>query len=280
MKKLLLVAVLLIIMIVAGIAYYLAVTQAPVTPTTTAPPSRYQPRITDITSLGFLVIDDEIYWRFNITGDVDLRDMIEINGVHGHWFGLLKVILPNGEHADIFEPPNYTDIAGRGILYLSGSKLFDALAFRIGAWWEKKWLDGAYKVEFWLLGPYENKTMLFSKSFNFRMAFNISIAPTVWTSWSENLKITIANVGDVPIVFENLGITLSGTGTTIGHSSPTYSPHIIMPGETKEIIVPIEILESYREALKGKEATLDFKLGIAGASPKHIVTLNIQFPTK
>ncbi|MEO3992865.1 MAG: hypothetical protein QN229_00915, partial [Desulfurococcaceae archaeon TW002] len=73
----------------------------------------------------FVFVDREIYWRFKILGEVDLRDKVTINEVYGWWFCVINVITPNGELTNIFVPPNYTDILISS-QYFSGSKVFDA----------------------------------------------------------------------------------------------------------------------------------------------------------
>lgn len=308
MKTALLVAVFLIILgVVAGVAYYLitpttmttqtSITSAtlstptpttisttasttsipPTTPTTT-PTSYIQPRITDVTSEGFVYVEEEreIYWRFKISGEVDLRDKIEINGIYGWWFGRINVTLPNEEDTRVHEPPDYTNIV-TSFRYLSGSKIFDAYVLDVDAWWEKSFLDGTYRIVVWLKGPYENRSVLLDKNFVFRMAFNASITPTAWTSWDENLRLTITNTGDVPLFLQGVGIERSGTGTVIGQ---VLTPEeIIMSGETREIVAPVQIFGDFKEEFKGKNITLDFLLSFAGARQIYKVTLNVRFPT-
>ncbi len=306
MERTLLVVVFLIILgVVAGIAYYLTTptitttqtsitsatlsTPTPTTKPTTAPntsippttpttsTSYIQPRITDVTSEGFVHVDGEIYWRFKISGEVDLRDKIEINGIYSWWFGRINVTLPNGEHAYIFKPPDYTNIV-TSLRYLSGSEIFDAYVLDVEAWWEKSFLDGTYRIVIWLQGPYENKSVLFDKSFVFRMAFNTSITPTVWTSWDENLSLTITNVGDVPLILQSVGIERSGTGTVVGWVSTPKE--IVMPGESRKITAPVQILEHFREEFKGKNIDLDFLVSFVGAPDTYRITLNVRFPTE
>lgn len=278
------VAVFLIILVVAaGITYYLTTpttttTQTPITSTTTPTTSDHaQPRITDVTPEGFVFVDGEIYWRFEVSGEVDLRDKVTINGVYGWWFGVIDVTLPNGERTNVFVPPNYVDILTM-FQSLSGSEVFDAYVLDVDAWWEKSFLDGTYRVVVWLKGPYENKSVLFDKSFDYRMDCNISVTPTVWASWNESLEIAITNTGDVPLVLQGVGIVWSGTGSVAGDVS--ISREVIMPGESKEIVAPVYIFEDFRAYFKGKTIALDFVFNFAGARQEYIEALNVSFPAE
>lgn len=261
--------------VVAGIAYYLTTLTTPTT-TTSTPPSHAQLKVTDVVSEGFVYRDGEIYWRFKIFGELDLRDKVEVNGVYDFWFGHINITLPNGERADIFKPPDYTNIVVQ-LRYLSGSEVFDAYVLDIHAWWKESFLEGTYRVVVWLQGPYDNRTVLFDKSFYFRMAPEISITSTVWNSWSESLRLTVANEGDVPLVLLSIGIEQAGTRRGIGWCTVE---ELIMPGESREVTAPIQFYDYVKEEFKGKEAVLDFLVEFAGARQLYRVTLNVKFPNE
>lgn len=150
------------------------------TPLTTS--TLFQPVITGVVSEGFVFLDGELYWRIRIYGEVDVRERVNISGVYDWWVGRSDEVLPSGESTSIFEPPDYSTIA-ETFRYISGSTIRDA--YIPTEWFEEPCLEGEYRVGIWLQGPYDNKTILFNKTFEFKMLFNTSITPTTWSSWSE-----------------------------------------------------------------------------------------------
>lgn len=246
---------------------------ATVSPTSTAAP--VQPRVTDIVSEGFVFVDDELYWRIKILGEVDLRDKIEINGVYSFWFGRFNITLPDGSPQDrIYKPGNYEEIVSQ-FIYLPGTMTLDI--YIPTEWWEKICLEGVYRVVVWLKGPYNNYTVLFDKSFTFKMALNASITPNRWPSWSGPLKLEIDNTGDVPLILNGVGIELTGTETVIGWLAPTLR-ETVMPGESKTLEAQVQILSDFMEELRGKTRTVDFVLNIVGAPRRYAITIDVEFP--
>ncbi len=248
-------------------------TTRPVTPTTTSP-GLAQPRITDVVPEGFVLVGGEIYWRIKIYGEVDLRNYTTISGVYGSWFGRINVILPSGEGARLHEPPDYTNIVTQ-FSYLRGVKVLDV--YIPTSWYENPCLEGVYRVTVWLKGPYENRTTLFDKNFTYRMDLKATISPTTWTSWNENLKLVIANTGEVPLIITGVGIERNGT--VIGWVL-VPPEEIVMPGESKELAAQAQILDNFREELKGKSVVVDFVLSIVAAPRRYAITNEVRFPVK
>lgn len=284
MRKLLLSVLLLIVVMAAGLAYYLATPISPVTPSstpsttpTTTAIGYPQLKVSEVSPVSFVYVDRMVYWRFKVSGEIDLREKVEINGVYGWWFAIINVTLPNGKITDLYNPSDYVNIL-RSFNHLSGSWVLDAYVLDVDAWWEKSFLDGEYRVVVWLKGPYGNRSILFDKTFTHRMNYSISITPTKWSSWDEKLRISIVNTGDVPLILQSIGIELSNTGTVIGW---IHTPEVLIePGDSREVEARTEILEDYRAWLKGKTATLDFLISFAGARQLFKVTLSVEFPSK
>ncbi|MEM2158062.1 MAG: hypothetical protein QXO72_03490, partial [Sulfolobales archaeon] len=223
----------------------------------------------------WVINDREVCWRFRVSGEVDLRDRIEINGVYGNWIGRFQVKLPNGENALIFESPNYNiDVSQFG--YLSGSRTLDACVLDLDAWWGKSLLEGTYTASIVLYGPYENRSILFSRNYTYTANLNISVAPTVWNSWNQSIVIQIVNTGDVPLILQGIGIEHSGTGTGIGFTQ--ISEEVIMPGESKSVAATVQTFDYVRENFKGKSASLDFNLNFAGINRVFKVVTDVTFP--
>lgn len=283
MRKLLLAVVLLIVGIAVALAYYLAPPISPVVPCTTpstAPTATTvhpRPSVSGVSPLGFVLVDREVYWRFKVSGEIDLREKVEINGTYGSWLARINVTLPNGRVTDLYNPSDYVNILG-SFSYLSGSRVLDAFVLDVDAWWEESFLDGEYRVVVWLRGPYGNKTVLFDKTFTYAMKFGISVSKTKWSSWDESLKLSIANTGDVPLLLRGIGIELSNTGTVIGW---IHAPEVcVWPGESREVEARVEILEDYRALLRGRTAALDLVISFAGARQLGRVALSVEFPSK
>lgn len=250
-----------------------ATTTTPPPPTTT--PIRPTPRITNFTFVEWVINDREVCWRFRVSGEVDLRDRIEINGVYGNWIGRFRVTLPNGKNALIFEPPNYSVDVSQ-FSYLSGSRTLDACVLDLGDWWSKSLLEGTYTASVVLYGPYENRSVLFNRNYTYTANLNISIAPTVWNSWNQSILVQIVNTGDIPLILQGIGIEHSGTGTGIGFAQ--ISEEVIMPGKSKNVTAIVQTFEYTKESFKGKSASVDFNLNFAGVNRIFKVVMNVTFP--
>lgn len=293
LKPLLIAVILITLSVVAGVALFLMMPAAPpatpttptthTTPTTpkptTPPAGSAKPEIRDVVPEGFVFVDNELYWRIKILGEADLRDRITINGIYSFWFGRIDVTLPDGRKALLYNPPDYVNVVTQ-FRTLSGEMVLDVHVPT--AWYEKPCLEGTYRVTVWLSGPYENRTTLFDKSFYYEMNLKATISPTVWTSWNQSLKLAITNTGNMSLILGGGGIRRAGTDTVIGHWTPTPPyPHVLTPGESKEISGPAEILyDDLKEALKGKTVAVDFVLGIVGAPREYVITMNVTFPVK
>lgn len=246
----------------------------PTTTQTTPPTGSTKPTITDVVSEGFVVVDGEVYWRVKVLGMADLRDKIEINGVYAFWFGRFKVTLPDGrEQTRLFIPGDYVNII-RDFRYLQDEMTLDI--YIPTNWYENPCLEGTYRFVVWLQGPYENRSLLFNKSFVYKMDLKANVFHTEWRSWNENLRLAITNTGDVPLVLQGVGMERSGTGTVIGW---ILTPEeIIMPGETREITAPVQMREDFKEEFKGKTITVDFVLDIVAAPQRYAITTDVRFP--
>lgn len=227
---------------------------------------------------GFLFEEEELYMRLKISGEVDVRDRVEINGVYGWWFGRINVTLPDGTPARLFPPEDHTSILTQ-FRQISGTLTVDVnLPWE---WYERHCLEGVYKVAVWLKGPYENRTVLYEKAFNLKMALTATVSPTIWRSWEENVTITVSNKGDIPLILQGVGMEISGTGTVIGWifaPTPKQRILVVMPGETKTWTGLPTVIGDFKKNLSGKTLQVDFVLGIAGAPRRFATTANISFP--
>jgi parallel beta-helix repeat protein len=226
----------------------------------------------------YLYEDEGLYMRLKIRGEVDVRDRVEINGVYGWWFGRVTVVLPDGSQAQLLQPEDHTSFFTQ-FLQIPGTLIVDiSLPWD---WYEHHCLEGAYNVTIWLKGPYENYAVLYKKVFNLKMALTAAASPTTWKSWDENVTITVANRGDIPLIVRGVGMEISRTGTVIGWIyTPTLEQRIlvVMPGETKTWIGTPTIAGDFKENLSGKTLQVDFVLDIAGAPRRFAATANISFP--
>ncbi|MCS7108281.1 MAG: hypothetical protein RMH77_05455 [Sulfolobales archaeon] len=272
--------------LVVGALYYVVRPTAPSTSTTPTqtpsptptPPSTTTPslKITNVTFVEWIINEHrEVCWRFRITGEVDLRERVTINGVYGNWLGRIHVILPNGELAMIFDPPNYDTDVSR-FKYLSGTKTYDACVLDLDAWWGKSYLSGTYRISVILHGPYENRSVLFDKNFTYLMKANVTIAPTEWSTWNQSLLLSIVNTGDVPLVLQGVGIVQSGTSTSLG--TVKISEVVVMSGKLKNINASIQVFDYTKENFRGKSVPVDFVLSFAGADQPYKVAMNVTFP--
>lgn len=277
------VGLLVVLGVVGGIIAYFSFLTIPApspSTTTTFTTTPSQPRITDITSEGFIILDEETYWRIKIYGEVDLRNYTTINGVYGHWFGRISVVHPANKEVLLFRPSNYVDVF-TSFRYLSGVMVLDACVYG-WSWSESPWPEGTYEIIVWLKGPYENHTVLFKKSFNLSMNLEVSMTPTTWRSWNETLEFVITNRGDVPLIVEGGSISIlrdSGIPDLIGWWEQRPPVEIIMPGQTRELVGPILIREEYKEELRGRTATVKITLNIVSAPREYSVTENVRFPS-
>lgn len=284
MRTLLPATLLILAGIAVGLAYYLSAPISPVAPSPTPPTApattttgHPQPRVFGVSPLGFVYVGREVYWRLNVSGEIDLREKVEIDGTYGSWFAVINVTLPNGRVTDLFSPSDYASILG-SFSYLSGSRVLDAFVLDADAWWEESFIDGEYRVVVWLRGPYGSKAVLFDKTFAYAANFSISVAQTRWSSWDERFRISIANTGDVPLLLQGIGMELSNTGTVIGWM---HAPEVLIePGGSREVEARAEVLEDYRALLKGKTASLDLRIVFAGVRQPSRATLSVEFPSK
>ncbi|ADV65565.1 hypothetical protein [Desulfurococcus mucosus] len=259
------VAVVLLIAIVLSASAVLYLLAAPKGsgPGVSPHPTPLQPYISNITLEGFLYVGGDLYMRLKVYGDVDLRDT--------DWIGVFKVWLPDGrEEERIHEAGDYASISDTFRL-LRGVKTIDV--YIPTKWYEEPRLEGAYNITVFLYGPYQNRTMLFTRILNLRMALTARISPTTWRSWDENITVTVTNTGDVPVILYGVGIEHSGTliGRIRGPSEV-----VIMPGETKDYAGVLEVDEKTYYA--GKTIQVDFPLSIVGASQRFTITQTVSFP--
>jgi len=280
----LLVALLVILGVVGGaIAYFTfpkTTTQSPIsTPApTTATPSPTQPRISNVTSSGFVLVEDEeVCWRIRIYGEVDLRDRVTVNGTYGTWFGRINVTHPRGKEVLLHEPGNYVDVLVQ-FSYLSGIKVLDACV-PYWTWGESPWPEGTYKVTVWLYHSPGIYVTLLKKSFNFTMSLKASISPTTWRQWNETLRITIENTGDVPIYIGGGDILLAeNPEIIIGWWQQIPPTAIVLPGQAKELVGSILIRDEFVENLRGRTVTVKIALGVLTPPRECSIVTNVKFP--
>lgn len=244
-----------------------------------APPSTTSsPYVSNVEIDKYLYEEEELYMRLKISGEVDVRDRVEINGVYDWWFGRINVTLPDGTQAELFLPEDHTSLLTQ-FRQISGTLTVDV--YLPWEWYEQHCLEGAYRVTVWLNGPYENRTVLYEKVFNLKMALTATVSPTSWKSWEENVTITVSNTGDIPLILRCVGMEISGTGTVIGWiyaPTPGHGILVVMPGETKTWTGLPTMAGDFKENLSGKTLQVDFVLDIAGAPRRFATTTNISFP--
>jgi len=245
------------------------------TPQSTSPPSLY---VSNAEINKFLYEDEDLYMRLKISGEVDLREPVNINGVYGQWIGYIDMRFPDGSRAKLLKPENHEDLAAQ-FLQIPGKLIVDV--YIPTQWYNTHYLEGSYNITIWLQGPYNNRTILYMKIFSLRMALTTTISPATWRIWGENITITITNIGDLPLILRGVAMEIPGTETVIGLiNSNSSKPIIIMRGETKQWIGTPTIFSEFKEELAGKTLQINFVLDIAGAPPKRFIeTTNIIFPS-
>ncbi len=271
-------ATLIVVLLIAVTWHYFLTSFREGAPETTTSQSMQSPRISNVEIAGYLYSDEELYMRLKISGEVDLRNRLNINGVYGWWFGRITVSLPDGSQGEIMDAENHENFFTQ-FTYLPGSITVDV--YLPWTWYEEHSLEGFYNVTVWLQGPYEKRVVLFEKSFNLKMMLKAFVTPTTWRSWEENVSITITNTGNVPLILRGVGMEASGTGTVIGWLyAPTIEERIIvvMPGETRKWTGTPTMASNFKEELSGKTIQVDFVLDIAGASQRFAVTTSVNFP--
>jgi len=273
-----LLAVLLIVLGVVGafVAYFILTPTTTLSPGTTSTPtttsvSPGQPRVSNITSEGFVIVEDsEVCWRVRIYGEVDLRNITTINGVTGHWFGRINVTHPAGNEILLFEVGDYVNVFTQ-FSYLSGSKVLDACVL-YWTWEGEIWPEGTYEVILWLYHSPGIYTTLFEKTFNLKMNFEVNITPTTWDQWNETLKLTIKNTGDVPLFVGAGDIYLVSNPDVLIGWWGGQGYEVILPKQTKELAEPVLIRSDYVEYLSGKTATVRITILTTN------ITINVSFP--
>lgn len=264
---------------VAALAYYLALKPSPPSATsTTTTTTPLQPKL-QVSSVVFdkwvITEDREVCWRFNITGEVDLRREVEVNGVYAYWIGRIVVTLPNGDRAMVFQPPDYTTDVSQFSL-LTGTRTLDACVLDLDAWWERSPLEGTYRVTILLVGPYENRTVLFDGNFTHEAGIQAYVSPSIWESWSQSLTIHVSNQGTVPLILQTVGFTDPSTGTSLGFVQ--LNETVIMPGESESALGLAQVFDSTRENYNGAQLVVAFRLEFAGLAQPYEVLTTVQFP--
>jgi len=235
------------------------------------------PYISNITIMGFHVKDGELYMRLRVYGYVYLRDKVSINGVYDFWFGVLKVILPYGEEALLYDPGNYVDVV-MNVNEIYGSRDFDAELPLSG---DKPGLDGLYNITFYLKGPYDNVSILYQKTVNLTILFKISISPTNISTWNETMRVTINNTGDLPVILDGVGLAYPIPNGTIGVIEPlNYSDPglIVMPGESSTWIGRLNIDSDMRIYVAGKTLQIYINTYPFTANRFFTETITMSFP--
>lgn len=262
---------------------------AQASPTSTSPISGYRLSVYDIIPQGFRIVDDVVYWRFKIVADIYLGDKIEINGTYGFWTGVITVILPNGKEPWIFTPPDYS--TGRNqFSSITGSVEYDAPVYDLlggtsPSVHPQSSLNGTYKVIVWLSGPYDEKkgdytrVVLAEKSFNYVFDVSIGLHPVEWSSWDQDLVITISNRGSVPVFFKGAGILIHGVNTVIGWLTIQYDYVYVGINESKSIVSKLWILEDYKVLYEGKTEPVDILFDFLTVQSPINMTFTIKFPS-
>lgn len=241
--------------------------------------------IYDVIPRGFHIVDEIVYLRFEIIGDVDLRESIEINGIYGYWQGVVTVVVPNGVEPWIFIPPDYS--TGRNIFdHIEESveydvPVYDLLGGSPSVTHPQSPLNGTYKITVWLSGPYDEKVggypkvVLIEKSFNYTFKVSIGLHSLEWSSWDQEVAISITNGGDVPVFFRGAGILIHGVNTVIGWLSIQSNYICININESKDIVAKLTILDDYKPIYEGKVEPVDILFEFLTIPP-----INETFPVK
>lgn len=265
-------------------------TNTQVSTTPTSPISSNKLSIYDVIPQGFHVVDEVVYWKLKIFANIDLRDKVEINGTYGYWTGIITIVLPNGREPWIFIPPDYS--TGRNQFnYITGSveydvPVYDLLGGTAPYVHPQSPLNGTYKVIIWLSGPYDEKigeyprVILIEKTFNYTFKASIDLHPLEWSSWDQDVVITISNEGDIPIFFKGAGILIHGVNTVIGWLTIQNDYVYIDINESKNIDAKLWILEDYKAMYEGKVEQVDILFDFQTIQSPINITFTIKFPTK
>lgn len=243
--------------------------------------------IHDIVPQGFHIVDETVYLRFKIVGEVDLRNKLEINGVYGSWTGFIKFIAPNGVETWIFTPPDY--YTGRDTFnYLVGSVEYDAPVYDLrggspSATHPQSSLNGTYVVKVLLSGPYDEergeytKVLLMEKRFNYTFKVSINLHTLNWSSWSQDVDIHVINEGDVPVFFTGAAVSVHGVDTIIGWLTiqDQYVPIDI--NQSRNTVAKLVFLDDYKPDYEGKVKQVDILFEFKTVSYINM-TFTIDFP--
>lgn len=223
--------------------------------------------IHDIIPVGFIVVDEVVYWRFRVIGSVDLRNEIEINGKRGLWSGFIVVNVPNGVEAWVFNSPDYS--TGRNyFVVINGVVEYDAPVYDLrggssSPTHPQSSLSGIYRVEIIIVGPYDEETginprvSLFMKTFNYSFKTSIDLLTLEWGSWSQEVEILVVNEGDVPVVFNGASLFVHGIDTVVGWINIDSFYIVVEKGCSRVVEAKLSIRSDFREYYAGRVDELD-----------------------
>ncbi|MEM4776920.1 MAG: hypothetical protein QXP40_01420 [Desulfurococcaceae archaeon] len=221
----------------------------------------------DIIPIGFNIVDEIVYLRFRIIGEVDLREKMEINGVYGDWIGFIEFIVPNNVKTWVFTPPDY--YTGRNTFkYILGTVDYDAPIYDLrggspSTTHPQSPLNGTYIVRILLNGPYSEergeytKVLLMEKKFTYMFNVSINLHTLNWSSWDQDINITIINEGEVPVFFKGGAVLVHGVNTVIGWFT-IEDPYIpVDVNQSKNIVVKLVFLDDYKSSYEGETRDVD-----------------------
>lgn len=296
MRKHLYVTIVVLILVIIAILIFLyqhggaphqSINTAQNTLSTSSPLSSSEINIYDIVSEGFHIVDEIVYIRFKVWGYVDLREKREINGIYGIWSGFISVAVPNGIEVWVFTPPNYY-IGRNYFTNITGSAEYDAPVYDLrggspSVTHPQSTLNGTYKVTVWLSGPYDEKTgsypkvVLMEKNFTYTFKAKVELDSLKWSSWDQEVLITVVNEGNVPLFFTGGSLLIHGLNTVIGWLiiDENYIPVEI--NGTRNIVTKLLFLEDYKPDYRGLMKQVDVLFYFKTVSFINL-TYTIEFP--
>lgn len=290
------IVVLILVMVVTlmFINQYRGVQRQPTSPAQNTSSESPQTSVADmavynITSEGFHIVDEIVYIRFKVWGYVDLREKREINGVYGTWSGFVTVIVPNGIDVWVFTPPDYS-VGRNHFTHITGSVEYDAPVYDLrggspSVTHPQSPLNGTYKVTVWLSGPYDEKigdyprVVLMEKNFTYTFKASVELKPLKWSSWDQEVVVTVVNEGDTPLFFTGGSVLIHGVNTVVGWLSiwEDYVP--IEVGGSRDVATKLTFLEDYKTDYEGKTKQVDVLFHFKTVSFIN-VTYTIEFPNQ
>uniref|UniRef100_A0A7C4NN90 Uncharacterized protein n=1 Tax=Staphylothermus marinus TaxID=2280 RepID=A0A7C4NN90_STAMA len=114
-------------------------------------------------------------------------------------------------------------------------------------------LNGPYSEE---RGEY-TKVLLIVKKFTYMFNVSINLHTLNWSSWDQDISITIINEGEVPVFFKGGAVLVHGVNTVIGWFT-IEDPYIpVDVNQSKNIVVKLVFLDDCKSSYEGETRDVD-----------------------